>query len=127
MRGKKKNYSKTSIPRLSITVAGANESNVTGLVYISAFAPDVGEAISELSGQMPTAPGQANIRPDAEGFLWIDPKAFPESFAQDVDPVQAREVISMPADHASMVSHPTEVTKLITDAANATAKWPDYL
>ena len=26
----------------------------------------------------------------ADGFLWIDSKAFPESFAQDVDPVQAR-------------------------------------
>lgn len=159
-----------------ITVVGANKSNVTGLVYISAFAPDVGESISELSGQMPVAPGQANIHPDAGGFLWIDTKAFPESFAQDVDPVQARvmsavqkpisassfsenvtqaawksktswylvsendrminpdlerfmakrigakEVISIPASHAVMVSHPTDVTKLITDAANATAK-----
>lgn len=159
-----------------ITVAGANESNVTGLVYISAFAPDVGEILGELSGRMPAAPGQANIQPDAEGFLWINPKAFPESFAQDVDPVQARimsavqkplsasifsekvtqaawkskpswylvsendrminpdlerfmakrigarEVVSIPSDHASLVSHPTEVAKLITDAANATVK-----
>ena len=39
---------------------------------------------------MPAASGQANIRPDAYGFLLIDPKAFPESFAQDVDPVAAR-------------------------------------
>ena len=158
-----------------ITAAGANASNVVGLVYISAFAPDSGEVLGELNGRMPAAPGQANFRPDAEGFLWIDPKAFPESFAQDVDPVQARvmaavqkplsasifgdkvtraawkskpswylvsendriinpdlerfmakrigarEVVSISSDHASLVSHPTDVTKLITDAANATA------
>ena len=158
-----------------ITAAGANASSVVGLVYISAYAPDEGEVLSELNGRMPAVSGQANIHPDAEGFLWIDPKAFPESFAQDVDPVQARvmaavqkplsasifgdkitkaawkskpswylvsendrminpdlerfmakrigakEVVSIPASHASLVSHPNEVAKLITDAANATA------
>jgi pimeloyl-ACP methyl ester carboxylesterase len=158
-----------------ITAAGANASNVVGLVYISAFAPDEGEVLGELNGRMPAAPGQANLRPDAYGFLWIDPKAFPESFAQDVDPVQAqvmaavqkplsasifgdkvskaawktkpswylvsendriinpdlerfmaqrigaRKVVSIPSDHASLVSHPNEVAQLITDAANATA------
>ena len=30
----------------------------------------------------------AYVRPDDEGFLWIDPEAFGEAFAQDV--VQAR-------------------------------------
>ena len=158
-----------------ITVAGANASNVVGLVYISAYAPDAGEVLSELNGRMPAASGQANIRPDAYGFLWIDPKAFPESFSQDVDPVQARvmaavqkpfsasifgekvtqaawkskpswylvskndrvinpdlerfmakrigakEVVSIPSSHASLVSHPSEVVKLIMDAANSTA------
>ena len=158
-----------------ITDAGANASNVVGLVYISAYAPDEGEVLSKLNERMPAVSGQANIHPGAEGFLWIDPKAFPESFAQDVDPVQARimaavqkplsasifgdkvtkaawkskpswyllsendriinpglerfmaerigarEVVSIPSDHASLVSHPNEVAKLITDAANATA------
>jgi pimeloyl-ACP methyl ester carboxylesterase len=157
-----------------ITVAGANASNVVGLVYISAYAPDAGEVLGELNGRMTPAPGPANLRPDAFGFLWIDPKAFPESFAQDVDPVQARimaavqkplsasifsekvtqaawrllpswylvsendrminpdlerfmakrigakKVVSIPASHASLVSHPVEVAQLIMDAANAT-------
>ena len=156
-----------------ITAAGAKASNVVGLVYISAYAPDGGEVLSELNERMPAVSGQANIRPDGEGFLWIDPKAFPESFAQDVDPVQARvmaavqkplsasifgdkvtkaawkskpswyllsendrminpdlerfmakrigarKIVSIPASHASLVSHPKEVAKLITDAANA--------
>lgn len=158
-----------------ITEAGANASNVVGLVYISAFAPEGGEALGDLNGRMPAAPGQANFRPDAYGFIWIDPKAFPESFAQDVDPVTARvmaavqkpiaasifgdkvtqsawkskpswylvsendriinpdlerfmakrigakKVVSIPSDHASLVSHPVEVAQLIMDAANATA------
>jgi pimeloyl-ACP methyl ester carboxylesterase len=159
-----------------ITEAGANASNVVGLVYISAYAPEDGEVLGELNERMPTAPGMANLRPDPEGFLWMDPEAFPESFAQDVDPLQARvmaavqkpvsssifgesptqaawkskpswylvsendriinpdlerfmaerigarEVVSIPSDHASLVSHPDEVAMLITDAANATIK-----
>ena len=158
-----------------ITEAAANVSSVVGLVYISAFAPDSGEVLGELFARMPAASGQANVRPDAYGFLWIDPKAFPESFAQDVDPVQARimaavqkplaasifadratqaawktkpswyllsendriinpdlerfmanrlgakKVVSIPSDHASLVSHPAEVAQLIMDAANSTA------
>ena len=34
--------------------------------------------------------GAANIRPDKDGFLWIEPKNFRESFAQDCDEVEAR-------------------------------------
>ncbi|MDR7667088.1 hypothetical protein RG963_15150 [Methanosarcina sp. Z-7115] len=72
-----------------ITAAGANAYNVVGLVYIFACAPYNGEALGELDERMPVASGQADIRPGAEGFLWIDPKDFPEAFGQDVDPVQA--------------------------------------
>lgn len=49
-----------------------------------------GDVLGALNGRMPAASGQANLRPDAYGFLWIDRKVFLESFAQDVDPVQAR-------------------------------------
>jgi hypothetical protein len=33
----------------------------------------------------------------------------------------ANKVVSIPSDHASLVSHPGEVVQLIMDAANATA------
>lgn len=33
----------------------------------------------------------------------------------------AREIVSIPADHASLVSYSNEVAKLVMDAANATA------
>jgi hypothetical protein len=66
-----------------ITAAEANASNVVGLVYIFACAPDNGEALGELDKRMPVASDQADILPYAEGFLWLDPKDFSESFGQD--------------------------------------------
>ena len=72
-----------------ITEAGTNTPNVVGLVYVSAFAPDEGESLGDLYA-CAAALGAAHVRPDDGGFLWIDPEAFAEAFAQDVDPVQAR-------------------------------------
>ena len=72
-----------------ITVAG-NEPNVKGLVYVAAYAPDSGETIAELKSRFPPASGAAHVHPDAEGYLWIDRDAYPEYFAGDVDPQEAR-------------------------------------
>jgi pimeloyl-ACP methyl ester carboxylesterase len=38
-----------------ITVAGSSASNVVGLVYVAAFAPDVGESALGLTGRFPAA------------------------------------------------------------------------
>lgn len=156
-----------------ITEAGTNAPNVVGLVYVSAFAPDVGESLGDLYARA-AAPGVAHVRPDDEGFLWIDPEAFGKGFAQDVDPVHAQimavvqkpisarifrdkvtrpawelkpswylvseidrmipaetqrfmsrrmgaTVVSVPASHWSMVSHPDKVAKLISDVATSAA------
>jgi pimeloyl-ACP methyl ester carboxylesterase len=72
-----------------ITVAG-NESNVTGLVYIAAYAPDEGETIAELKSRAAPAAGAAHVHPDSQGYLWIERKAFTEFFAGDVEPEEAR-------------------------------------
>lgn len=72
-----------------ITVAG-NEPNVLGLVYIAAYAPDLGENISELKSHAAPAPGAAHVRPDDQGYIWIERAAYPEFFAGDVDPEEAR-------------------------------------
>ena len=72
-----------------ITVAG-NEPNVSGLVYIAAFAPDQGENINDLKSKYAPAPGSAHVRPDDQGYVWIERTAFPECFAGDVDPQEAR-------------------------------------
>ena len=155
-----------------ITGAANDEPNVTALVYIAAFGLDEGESLESLSQQGPASAGAAQIRPDDQGFLWIDRDGFPQAFAADVDPAEARVMaavqkplgvkafrersgppawkhikswylvssndqmippqaeeffakrmgattLSVPASHASMVSHPKEVTDIITQAAES--------
>lgn len=72
-----------------ITGAANNAPNVAALVYIAGFGLDEGESIEGLSKQGPPRAGAAQIRPDENGFLWIDPAGFPQAFAADVDPVEA--------------------------------------
>jgi pimeloyl-ACP methyl ester carboxylesterase len=50
------------------TEAG-NEPKVAGLVYIAAFAPDVGQSVGSLGASVEPAPMGAEVRPDAQGFL----------------------------------------------------------
>jgi len=72
-----------------ITVAG-NEPNVSGLVYIAAYAPDEGESIKDLKSKYASGAGSAHVHPDGQGYAWIERAAFPECFAGDVDPEEAR-------------------------------------
>ena len=153
-----------------ITGAGHAE-NVVGLVYIAAFAPDEGDSLGSIFARTDQPAGAANIAPDAEGFLWIAPDKFQESFSQDLDDTEAlvmaltqkpiagqcfsdpsgppawrgkpswyqvsgqdrmippeterwmaerigaREIEELDAGHASLASHPHEVTQLILRAA----------
>jgi pimeloyl-ACP methyl ester carboxylesterase len=71
-----------------ITEAG-NQPNVVGLVYIAAFAPDAGESLGEIGAAFPAPPGVANAAPDSDGYIWISPKKFHESFCQDLTPDEA--------------------------------------
>ncbi|MFK0255068.1 alpha/beta hydrolase [Streptomyces sp. NPDC090445] len=70
-----------------ITEAG-DLPNVTGLVYIAAFAPDAGESPGGISEEMPPA-AFGNIVPDSDGYLWIAQDKFHESFAQDLPAEEA--------------------------------------
>ncbi|MFE5941265.1 alpha/beta hydrolase [Streptomyces sp. NPDC056480] len=65
-----------------ITEAG-DLPNVTGLVYIAAFAPDAGESPGQISQEKPPAAFE-NIAPDSDGYLWIKQDKFHDSFAQDL-------------------------------------------
>ena len=68
-----------------ITQAG-NDPKVSALVYVSAFAPDVGESLASLSKSGPPTEGGKAIRPDEKGNLYIDPKIFPSAVAADLPP-----------------------------------------
>src|SRR6201984_2868505 len=73
-----------------VSVAANGSPNVKGLVYIAAFGLDEGESIEALGKTGPAPAGAAQIRPDANGFLWINREGFAQVFASDVDPIQAR-------------------------------------
>lgn len=73
-----------------ISGAATGVSNVIGLVFASAFAPDEGETLGGLNARFPAPPGLAFAQPDSLGFLWFDPAAIPANFAQDLPLAQAR-------------------------------------
>ena len=64
-----------------ITEAGIHDK-VVALVYITAFAPDAGEAVYALIASGPPPP----LAPPVDGFLYVDPEEFPSAFAADVEP-----------------------------------------
>jgi pimeloyl-ACP methyl ester carboxylesterase len=85
-----------------ITEAG-NDPKVSALVYVSAFAPDVGESLASLSKGGPATEGTSAIRPDAKGYLYIDPKVFPSAVAADL-PLNVAEALAnsqLPLNHTA--------------------------
>ena len=70
-----------------ITNAAYNNPNVTGLVYIAAFAPDEGQSLSTFVN--PVNFPKELFMPDSGGFIYLNPKIIRENFAQDVDPAEA--------------------------------------
>jgi pimeloyl-ACP methyl ester carboxylesterase len=70
-----------------ITNAGYNNPNVTGLVYIAAFAPNEGQSLGDFFdiSKLP----KDFLKTDSGGFAYINPNLFHDMFAQDVDLAQA--------------------------------------
>jgi len=151
-----------------ITNAAYNNPNVTGLVYVAAFAPDEGQSLSTFVSAKDFPQGFLML--DSAGLAYINPTMFHDRFAQDVDPTEAyvmavaqkpfsasnfdeksgppawkqlptwyqistsdhmippdiqqkfakqmnATTISINASHASYISHPDEIAKLILEAA----------
>ena len=92
-----------------ITNAGAGLSNVIGLVYCNAFAPDIGEVL----GQYSPGPGLANVFPvtypnNFGTFLFFNQQKFRESFCADVERRKASimATVQKPAN-VNILSDPT--------------------
>jgi pimeloyl-ACP methyl ester carboxylesterase len=64
-----------------ITELGAH-TDVKALVYVAAFQPDVGESAGGLASKTPAA--TTAIGPVGDGFVAVDPDAFPNDFAADL-------------------------------------------
>jgi pimeloyl-ACP methyl ester carboxylesterase len=72
-----------------ITGAG-HASNVVGLVYIAAFAPDQGESLSSIFALTAPPAGVASIGPAFDdNFLWHRQDTFHDSFCQDLDDTES--------------------------------------
>ena len=157
-----------------ITEAG-DQANVVGLVYIAAFAPAAGESPGAITQRHPPA-AAANLAPDSDGYLWVRPELYHESFCQDLPATEglvmgitqkaplagtfgdaittvawknkpswyqvstddrmiapqnqqwmagrlnAKEILTLHASHASLASMPVEVAAFIDKAATAVVK-----
>ncbi|KAK9759804.1 hypothetical protein K7432_016816 [Basidiobolus ranarum] len=68
-----------------VTGAGTDAKQVVGVVYIAGFALDEGESLADIFSKYPPLPSGKYIKPDAHGYLWVEPKYFPKYFAADVD------------------------------------------
>lgn len=89
-----------------ITNAGYNNKNVTGLVYVSAFAPDEGESTAKFVDVAKLPPGLLVF--DSGGFAYLNLKMFHEAFVQDANATEAETlaVVQKPA-HQSLFTAPS--------------------
>lgn len=71
----------------SIITEAGNNPNVASLVYIAAFALDEGESCATIEQGVP--PASTAIKPDSNGFFWIDWAHFSADFAQDLPPAKS--------------------------------------
>ena len=73
-----------------MTALGTDAPNVTGLVYVAAFALDEGESLGALLGGGPPTPALAHLIVDEQGFGWLPEEDFVHHFAADLDPADAK-------------------------------------
>jgi pimeloyl-ACP methyl ester carboxylesterase len=76
-----------------ITNAGYNNKNVTGLVYVSAFAPDEGESAVNFVPVASLPPGLLVF--DSGGFAYLNPKMFHGAFVQDANATEAETLAAV--------------------------------
>jgi pimeloyl-ACP methyl ester carboxylesterase len=75
-----------------ITAAGSSPK-VSGLVFITAYAPEEGETVGALRTKNPAHPKAPALRPDSSGFVWMNPDGIGEALAHDVTDVAELELI----------------------------------
>lgn len=72
-----------------ITEAGRDDK-VAALVYVAAFQPERGETLAALGASKPVPGADPHaIKATPDGYLYLDPKAFPVAFAADLPKAEA--------------------------------------
>jgi pimeloyl-ACP methyl ester carboxylesterase len=77
-----------------ITQAG-DDPKVAGLVYVAAYAPEVGQSANEASGPFGITPGQKQIQVDKAYFASLSPEGITEDFAQGLPMDERRLVLAV--------------------------------
>jgi pimeloyl-ACP methyl ester carboxylesterase len=99
-----------------------NDSRVAGLVYVAAFAPDTGQSAFSLLGTLSSpSPIQKYLVFDPEmKFAWISDEGVARAFAQDLSPIQQRELAAVQGifSAADLVATPT-----VTPAWKSKPSW----
>jgi pimeloyl-ACP methyl ester carboxylesterase len=75
-----------------ITQAG-RDPKVQGLVFVAAFAPDVGENSAQQGERFPVAPGLTKLV-ENDGFLSLSAETVASDFAQDLKPAAVQDVFA---------------------------------
>jgi pimeloyl-ACP methyl ester carboxylesterase len=89
-----------------ITEAG-NNAKVAGLVYVAAFAPDVGETLGGMGQKYAAPPGLSTIQPIDDGYLMLTQKGVVENFGQDLTPdLQSLVFATQGATHGALLGTP---------------------
>jgi pimeloyl-ACP methyl ester carboxylesterase len=101
-----------------ITQAGVN-SKVAGLVYVAAFAPEMGESTLDLVKSVAPDPDNGILPPDEKGLIWYDKNKFHPGFAADISDEKAEFMYASQA--------PVSVKSFITPLSQAAWKTkPSY-
>ena len=72
-----------------ITAATRDAKNVTGLVYVAAFAPDEGESVNSIASQYAPAVGGKYVVPGPGKLLYVDRAHMHYAFVADVPAAEA--------------------------------------
>ncbi|WP_341835312.1 alpha/beta hydrolase [Chitinophaga pollutisoli] len=101
-----------------ITEAG-NDPKVAGLVYVAALIPNDGQSVMDVVQPYPAAPGSAEFKPDAEGFISLSSKGIHQHFAQDLPETDRQVIFATQTPWATKAT----VTKISTAAWKSKPSW----
>ena len=72
-----------------------DDPKVAGLVYVSAYVPDVGMSANDTSNPFGPTPGQKAIQVDAQHFAWMSEEGILHSFADGLPMAERRLVLAV--------------------------------
>lgn len=101
-----------------ISEAG-NDPKVAGLVYVCALIPNDGQSVQDVVSAFPPAPGSAEFRQDASGFLSLSAKGIHSHFAQDLPAAERNVMVATQTPWAAQ----TTMTKVASPAWKTKPSW----